>query len=64
MPRGLQNRCGGLRASRVGSIPTSSVQTISGAEGVIMMGKNQELLRKLPKIDEMLQDEHLIFLRK
>lgn len=26
-----------------------------------MMGKNQELLRKLPKIDEMLQDEHLIF---
>ena len=45
----------------MGSIPTSSVQTISGAEGVIMMGKNQELLRKLPKIDEMLQDEHLIF---
>ena len=26
-----------------------------------MMGKNQELLRKIPKIDEMLQDEHLIF---
>ena len=26
-----------------------------------MMGINQELLRKLPKIDEMLQDEHLIF---
>ena len=26
-----------------------------------MMRKNQELLRKLPKIDEMLQDEHLIF---
>ena len=28
------------------------------------MGERQELLRKIPKIDEVLQDERLIFLWK
>ena len=30
VPRGLQNRCGGLGTSQVGSIPTYSRQNASG----------------------------------
>lgn len=60
MPRGLQNRCGGLRASRVGSIPTSSVIIICRREEINM--DKRELLRGIPKIDEVLKDQRLVFL--
>ena len=62
MPRGLQNRCGELRALRVGSIPTSSVSFhLVVIEKGYIMGEKQELLRRIPKIDEVLRDERLIF---
>lgn len=60
MPRGLQNRCGGFRAPRVGSIPTSSV--LSNVGGNLKMDGKNELLRKIPQISEVLKDQRLVFL--
>ncbi len=56
VPSGLQNQFEELGASWVGSIPTYSRHFID--DGGFNMNK-QELLRKLPKVDEVLKDQRL-----
>lgn len=56
VPSGLQNQFGGLRASRVGSIPTYSRHSIRTGGGHM---DKKELLRQIPKIDEVLKDQRL-----
>lgn len=56
VPSGLQNQFEELGASWVGSIPTYSRHFIHN--GGFYMNK-QELLRKLPKVDEVLKDQRL-----
>ncbi len=61
MPRGLQNRCEEFKIPLVGSIPTSPVLYPIADLRVNMDNKNL-LLMTIPKIDEMLKDQRLIFL--
>ena len=58
VPSGLQNQFGELRASWVGSIPTYSRHFIVNRR-VIILDNKKELLRQLPKIDEVLKDRRL-----
>lgn len=58
VPSGLQNQFEGLGASWVGSIPTYSRHPYPW-QGGIHMDKKQELLKQLPKVDEVLKDQRL-----
>lgn len=58
VPSGLQNQFEGLGASWVGSIPTYSRHLYLWQEGFDMDNK-QELLKQLPKVDEVLSDQRL-----
>lgn len=57
VPSGLQNRFEGLEASQVGSIPTYSRHLPINRRSE--MDERQQLFAKLPKVDEVLNDEHL-----
>ena len=58
VPSGLQNRFEELGASQVGSIPTYSRHYIAYRRK--MMNKKQELLSKLPNVDETLRDQRIL----
>lgn len=65
MPLGLQNRCEGLGASQVSSILTYPRQKADkGLKESVYMDNKKERLRALYKVDEVLQDECLIFFKK
>lgn len=60
---GLQNRCEGLRASQVSSILTYPRQKKDKQKLNTNVNHKKERLRSLYKVDEVLQDECLVFFK-